>query len=251
MKINKKLFDKVDTEVEKKKLLDELLNERTYIQIAILYQQLVLSYGKKRIWFLSPNQSTKIKETKTNQIIKLIKIVVDLGVMPEVYMRAQFESLIGWIRKVNPKLGYVPFTSMLTDKAIERFNKWDERQDKRYSRKDKRRVTEFFKTEVVDIGGSTAQSARTFYKKLLRLRKLGKLNRKYVFEELELMARGGALSNIYVWSNPLTLESGSPFLLEMYADVNKKLTPAQKQSMKRIRTIVLGVLKSKEIKKYV
>lgn len=117
-------FKESNAERDKKQLLESLTNKGTYTEISIMYRKFVQHYGKKTCFLLSPKMSAKIKEDRIKMIRKFIEITVNLTIPFEIYMEAQFESLMDWIKKVNPELGYVPFASMITDKAIDRYKRY-------------------------------------------------------------------------------------------------------------------------------
>lgn len=250
MKINKSLFKEIDKKAGKQILLQSLMNESSFIQIALQYQSFVQKYANKQIWFLSPRQSTKVRENKIQQIKKLIGITVDLGIAPEIYMRAQFEQLMGWIKKTRPNgLTYLPFSWMLTEKAITRFETFSKRIENSYH--PKQAAKEFFKTQTIDIGGSASRSAKTFYDALVRIKQFEQLTFELAVSELEIAARTGLVSNVYVYCSPLVRKSDNQYLKKIQRAVDRKLTPVQKESMKRVRSTILGTLEDKHAKKFI
>lgn len=250
MKINKNLFKEIDKKADRQKLLDSFMNERSYLQIAISYQNLVRKYTGRETWFLSPRQSTKVHESKIKQIMRLIEITVSLGVSPEIYMRAQFEQLAGWIKKVKPAgFKYLPFGWMLTEKAITRFETFSKRMENSYQ--PKQAIKEFLKTYTIDIGGSIARSATILYDALIRIKQFESLTFELAVSELEVAARTGLVSNIYVYCSPLVRKSENEYLRKIQRSVRRKLTPVQQESVKRVRSTILGTLEDKHAKKFI
>lgn len=250
MKVNKSLFREIDKKEEKQKLLQSYMNERSFNLIAMRYQELVRKYTKRETWFLSPRQSTKVRENKIRQIKKLIEIVVELGVAPEIFMRAQFEQLMGWIKDTKPAgFSYLPFGWMLTEKAIKRFETFSKRMENSFE--PKLAEKEFSKTYTVDIGSSIAQSADVFYGSLVRIKQIEQLTTERATSELEVVARTGLVSNIYVYCSPLVRGSDNNYLRKIQRTVRRKLTETQRESVKRIRSTVLKTLEDKDAKKFI
>lgn len=251
MKINKNLFKEIDKKADRQKLLDSFMNERSYLQIAISYQDLVRKYAGRETWFLSSRQSTKVRENKIKQIIRLIEITVSLGVSPEIFMRAQFEQLADWIKKTKPAgFKYLPFGWMLTEKAVTRFETFSKRMENSYQQP-KQALKEFLKTYTVDIGGSIARSVEVLYDALVRIKQFESLTFELAVSELEVAARTGLVSNIYVYCSPLVRKSENEYLRKIQRSVRRKLTPVQQESVKRIRSTILGTLEDKHAKKFI
>jgi len=235
MKIGTNLFEPIDEEATKKQILKALDSESTYLNVAIVYEELVYAFAGKRIWFLPPKASEAIKEKKMKQLRMFVEIAVEVGVPFEVYMKAQFEQLVPYLKKVNPKMPYPAFSYLLTEKAVDRFFEYRKRMKDSYIGRD-RWTVEFYRTSYVDVVSSVRSSAQKFHNQLVKLKAaLGTITPERALQELEVMARAGFVSNIYVYGSPIVEGSESEYLVNLQAEAGGKLNEEQKEAVKRVR----------------
>jgi len=246
LKIGSRLFEKANPEAEQKYLLNQLLNESTYQFVISMYESFVWRYSKKKVYFVNPSMKKSTREKKIEMVKKFIMITVALGVPFDIFMKAQFEILVPYFRKSNYGISYPTFSNLISDKAIERFEKYDSSIQRRYQGFS--RTVEFFKSPHLDIESSIMDSARRFYE---RLKKFPEINESLAVKELEILARAAVVSNVYVFSSPLIEKSGSEYLRNLKEETSKRLSSYQKEFVKRIRKDFGAIFIDKKISNYV
>lgn len=245
MKITSKIFDSFDLAAKK----EALHTTHTYRQVADLYNKFVLEFTEQQVCFLTHWMKDATLHKKYDMIEKFVDIAIDLNVPFEVYMKVQFEILVPFFKRVDPKMLYPRFWHLTSDKAIERFKDKAVQLKERFTGTDW--MDEYIRGSFVDVGKSILNSARRFYEHLKRAKDRGSvLELAQVVKEFEMMARAGQLSNVYVWSSPL--ECNTEFITNLRQETEKKLTESQQFLAKKARSkLTTEFLEDKEIAKYV
>jgi len=252
--ISDKLFKHLDREKERELMKSDFNAEnieRALIRIAAIYSDYVFLYSKQQISFLTKRMNAKTRDKKLAQLKKLLNIAMDLGVSPEIYIKAQFEQQMGWLRKKG--FTYVPFANLIADKAIERFKEYEARINSSYSSKEARRK-EFYSTQTLDIEKSVADSMVKLYDRLVLIdSSVGELSKQIVVTELVVMAKAAQVSNIYVYCSPLSGVGMHDYLDKIFDEMSEKLNDFEKEMIGHTRSKVLESAKfsDEEIKKYI
>lgn len=249
IEVKKDFFKKLDRDEERKAFLADIESEEACRRVASLYSRYVFKWSRRQAYFLTPNMKKEKREKHLKQLKQFIRITLDLGVVHEVYMKAQFEEQMPFLQTRG--LQYVPFANLISQKAIERFKKYKERIDASYSTKDARKE-EFYSVDTLRIRKAVVESIERFYDRLKRLKELtNKITIDVALKELEVMTRANMMSNIYIFVSPIALHPSTAYLEALYCEVTKKLSDYEKKEAKRVRKEALENFEDKGILKYV
>jgi len=167
-KINDSLFKKLDRDAEQKATISIIESEEACRQVAIIYSQYVFHWSKRQAFFLTPRMGTDKREKRLSQIRKLIHIAADLGVPVEIYIKAQFEQQMVWLKRKG--LNYVPFANLISQRAVEEFKRYKERIDKSHSAATAKK--EFYSTQALNVRQSVQDSIAKLYYRLVAVKKI-------------------------------------------------------------------------------
>ena len=241
MKITSNLFKLSDLETKK-----ELLhNTQVYRQVAELYEKFVLEFSNKHVWFLTHRMKDDTLREKYKQCEKFVDIAVELNVPFDVYMKVQFEILTPFLKR--QKL-YPRFVHLISPKAIERFKSHVPKLKERYT--GTKWMDEYLRTSSVDIEKSIMRSAQVFYKRLKSLQGIS-INTFKAVEELEMLARAGVVTNVYIYNSPIVKEGQSEYLAELQKKTEATMTDSQKFLAKRTRSKLSSEFEDKDLAEYV
>jgi hypothetical protein len=205
----------------------DLDNRETHIAVAATYAELVRKASGKTIYFLSGDMESKKYRTKLEQVRKMIQICVDFGVTFEQYMQVQFDKLIPWLKRTKG-LQYPPFNMLISDGAVTRFNEWQEKHGKQYE--SKKEARQALSPARINYFRSMFDSAEYFHE---RLQNVGTEN---VLQELEMLARLGKLTKLYIFTHPLVQgECRSYYLKTVRIDMKNQLTDHEKEVLMKYR----------------
>lgn len=247
IEIGRGFFKKLDREEERKATIDRLESEEACRRVASLYGQYVHKWSGRDAFFLSNRLAEAKKQKRLGQIRQLIRIVADLGIPTEVYIKAQFEEQMPFLR--TKRLKYVPFANLISQRAIERFKQYKKRIDSSYSEETKRE--EFYSTETLKVRKAVQESVKEFYECLKEIKDKGTLTMNVALKELETMARARMVSNIYIFVSPIASFPSSTYLSELRSTVAQKLNDFEKKEAIRVRKEVLEELDDQEMSEYV
>lgn len=214
-----------DTDFEKLDTLD------TYIGVSSLYVDLVRQYSGKIVKCMPHNLESEKYKTKIKQIRKLIKICSDLGVTFELYMKVQFEKLIPWLKR-KKNLTHPPFTMLVSDGAVTRFNQWQELHYKKYEYEKPAQKAAL--PVQPNIRRAILESAEKLYNKV----DYAAHEKEGVIMLLEMLARIRQLTEMYIYSHPMVDGNSPGYLAEIYKKMEKILTEHEKETIKEMRKIV-------------
>ena len=205
--------------------IEPLDNRNSHIPVATTYAELVRKSTGKKIFFLGDVGSQKY-QTRVEQIRKLIKICMDFGVTFEQYMQVHFDILIPWLKR-QKGLDYPPFNMLVSEGAVTRFTKWQEQHGKKYD--SKKEAKQALSPTRINYFKAIFDSAEKFHQ---RLQQVGTEN---VVEELEMLARLGRLTRLYIYTHPLVRDCDSYYLRSIWVDMNRQLTPHEKEVLMKYR----------------
>jgi len=246
-KFGRGFFKKLDSEEEYKATVAHLESEEACRRVASLYGQYVHKWSRRDAFFLSKRLTEAKKQKRLAQIRKLIRIVADLGIPMEVYIKAQFEEQMPFLR--TRKLTYVPFANLISQRAIDRFKQYKKRIDSSYGTETRRE--EFYSTDTLKIRKAVQESMKEFYECLKEIKDAGILSMNVALKELETMARARMVSNIYIFVSPIASFPSSTYLSELRSTVAQKLNDFEKKEAIRVRKEVLEELDDQEMSEYV
>ena len=196
--------------------------ESFYPCVANLYNELVLRYTGKRGWFDGPRVSEEKHKKNLERVHKLVQICTELDIGLEIFMKAQFEILVPYFKKLREQ-GKVapsapPFTLMVGDKAVERFSSFFNSLERRYP------DTEDFWTELyrmpgLDVRKALETAAEAFCKRLEAVSKRlgGVITAEIAAENLELLYRFGMVSYVFVIVSSLSCYSETLLSVQKWA----------------------------------
>ncbi len=215
MRINADTLKPLSEAEEQKRLVDELCTEETYYFIARTYSELCAQFGYVNYRLLPwQNHNSPAYKKRITEIKKLIEITVELGVPFLVYMRAQFEQQLPFLKRYGLK--YVPLRHMTSERGRVSYQHYKWKIDAKYVlRQDK---AQYFNAAQLDVRRSLEESMKTFAERLPLLPALTDVE---VIAELDALARLGRVSNIYVFTS--RFGGATPFLAAMTKAVSKKL----------------------------
>jgi len=210
----------------------QLDNEETYAIVSNVYADFVHKFGGKKMYYLGKKDHPQYKK-KVENIRAFILICTELGVTFEVYMKAQFETLQGWLR--NRGMLYPTFPMLNSEKAVDRFLEWQEKHSRKFE--SKKEATKDEQMVYTDYHKSIFQSAERFKK---RLEKFPQMDVISALMEFEMLARMGYVTNLYVYSHPMVLKSNNHYLKSIQIELKERLTEDQKQVLRDLRADLRG-----------
>ncbi|GAH12927.1 unnamed protein product, partial [marine sediment metagenome] len=116
--------DKVNQDFE------DLNTDHILQSIGILYCECVQKH-LSRVTRFPVHKTHKDYEKQLDQIRKLIKICLKHNTPFHVYMRAQFEILVPWMKKTG-KSPWVSFGMMISPNGEDRFEEWKQKKENQY-----------------------------------------------------------------------------------------------------------------------
>ena len=215
MRINSDILTPLSEAEEQKRLVDELCTEETYYFIARVYGELCAQYGYPNYRLIPwSNHTSPAYKKRINEIRKLIEVTVELGVPFLVYMRAQFEQQLPFLKRYG--LEYVPLRRMTSERGRTSFQHWQRKIDAKYVlRQDK---AQYFNATQLNVRRSLEESMTMLAERLPHLLAITDVE---VIAELDALARLGRVSNIYVFTS--RFGGATPFLAGLTRAVSKKL----------------------------
>jgi len=207
---------------------EQLDNEATYKMVSDIYAEFVQKYSGRRSFYLSGDKSSPQYKKKVSNIRALILICTELGVTFPVYMKIQFEMLKGWLQKKGMK--FPTFPMLVTENAMLRYLEWEKKNQNQFESK-KEAVNKLYEVNK-DYRKSIFQSAEKFKE---RLEKFSLIDTHNAIKELEILARMGYVTNIYVYSHPLLWQTSNEYLKKIQLEVGKVLTTEQKEILRNLR----------------
>lgn len=200
-----------------------LHNRDTYQHIANLYTDQCQKWLGHKVFFLTYRMKKETRKKRLEMLGKFVDTTLSLGVSFERYMEAQFEILVPYLKKQHPGSNFPPaFGALISEKAVNRFKKYAEKVDVV--------GVEVYRAFELDIRRALRSSIERFHDKTKEIRE-----KKQITHKLEIMARAGLVSNIFVYCSPLVEKSESEFLLNMQYEVSKRLTKEQKQMVEKVK----------------
>jgi len=262
MQINSDIFQTISSAEEQERLVEELCIPETYYFIARVYSDLCLQYGAGPYCLLPwKNTDSDKYQKRIEQIKKLISITVALGVPFSVYMRAQFEQQLPFL-KSRFGLKHVPLKSMISERGKESYKHYRWKLNDKYVLSDDK--TQYFNEVQLNIKRSLEESMKVMAEQLEanikqslegsmqtlanNLDSRHSLTELKVIEELDSLARRGRVSNLYVFNHQLGRRT--QFLKEVSDAVAKKLL--DKKSLEKVKKVYQELLEgfSEGIKEY-
>lgn len=217
----------------KDKSIEDMDNMETHIGVSAMYTDLVRQYSGKTIYFLPVDVESEKYKTKVKMVRKLIKICNDLGVSFDVYMEVQFEKLVPWLKR-EKNLTHPPFNMLVSNGAVTRFNQWQEVHHKKYE--SKREAQKATVPVQPNIRRAILESAETLYNRL------NYASQPHEQEEvvivLEMLARIGQLTKMYIYSHPMVNADSPVYLAQIYEHMETILTKHEKETIKEMRKLV-------------
>lgn len=215
MRINSDILTPLSEAEEQKRLVDELCTEETYYFIARVYSEICAQFGRANYRLLPwKNKDTTAYKKRIAEIKKLIEITVEIGVPFAVYIRAQFEQQLPFLKRFGLK--NVPLRNMISERGKTSYQYYKRKIDAKYVlRQDK---AQYFNATQLDVRRSLEESMTTFAE---RLPLLPQLTDGEAIEELDALARLGRVSNLYVFTS--RFGRATTFLSDMTKAVSKKL----------------------------
>lgn len=137
-----------------------------------------------------------------DMMIRIILLATDCGMSLSIFLKAQFEQIMPWLKKSFPNLNYPPLAMLCSASAVRRVERWKETVAQSYEIKSERLHEEM---SVPDVGYQVPleMSARALLSRLVRCASIGNIEKTVVFREIELLLRMGKLANVYIASHPL------------------------------------------------
>jgi len=230
-----------------------LSTESIYKQIATQFNEFCWYYQKRPSWFYkgtmlrSASSRAKVEE----QMRKLILLSVALEAEITIFMKAQFEMLVPYFsaRKIP-----VRFEMMITDKAIDRFLRYKERIKAQF-KLESDRDREFYKVPKKDLITAIFNSGEVYHSVLIKKQeRLGRLPEpEEALEILEVMARAGMVTRLYVATSPLLkmVDGWSEFLTKHISDTWGMLTKEESYELQKVRDELTKTIEESEVGKYV
>jgi len=244
IEIKKELFKRFDEEDEKK-IVSILEDEKTCKQVAMIYSRYVYTYSGKKIWLLTSRMKESTKQRQLEKIRKLIRIAAKLGVSEEMYIRAQFEQQMVWLRKRG--LNYVPFVNLISDKAVKWFEQYCERIRKSYGIQEAdRRLQSIPSPRVYD---AISDSIEKFYKRLEVLQKTVEITDEKAIEELECLYFAGMINGLYLLVCPLAQQSKD--LTEKIEKIQNKTSKFDRVAAEKVWKEIKSHLENQDLARFV
>lgn len=237
IEIKKRFFTKLDREEEIKLTESDLYSDAACKRIAAIYSNEVFKWTGHGAFFLSERMAFVKREKRIEQIKKLILIISDLGVTADSYIAVQFDEQMEFLKTRG--LRSVPFANLISEKAIKRF------KNSNSSKKESQSLI------TINIRKAVEDSAGEICSRFNVLLKFDKLNEQAAINEVEVMVQSGAISDIYVFTSPFTLNGKSQYLDEVWMRADKKLNDFEKKEAVRAKAEFLKTIEDKRIVKYV
>lgn len=235
--INKKFFSKIDREEESKHVELDLYGEQACKRVASIYSRYASKWSGHDVYFLTPRMGEAKREKRIEQIKKLITIVSDLGVLPDIYIETQFDGQMPFLETRG--LVAVPFANLISVKAIKRFK--DSKAGKAHTSS----------ALHIDVRKIIEDSSDEMCNRLRVLLRFDKLDEQAAIKEAEVMVRSGAIDKIYIHTSPLALCGKSQYLDEVWMEADKQLNDFEKKEAVRIKNEFLKTIEDVRIAKYV
>jgi len=233
------------------KTFEELNKPHVLQSIGIMYCECVQKYLERSTRF-PVHEEHKNYQKQVDQIRKFIRITLEQGAPFHVFMKAQFEILVPWMKKTG-KVPWVSFSMLVSANAETRFLEWKKKKENQYFyRKEKTKAV--YNLDVPQYRNMMIVSVNTLIHRLEFYSNHKGITEEVVLQELEMLARQGKLYDIYVWSHPLAVISNSEYLKKIVAGVDDRLTPDEKNIIVQIRSEINKVAEEsekKEIARYV
>ena len=251
MKIGKNLLKNVtndDLETE------ELYSESTYQHIAMIYNNTIMLHTKKHAGFLTPQVPEDKRKRQVDQIQKFIDMCIEFELSFDVVINEQIKILTKFYKERGLKL-FPSFATLVSDNARKRMGYIKNAIKRRYT--GSARAQELFRVQFLDIEKSLRDSMRKVYIRFKQTKELkielkepiGTIQKFKAVQELEIMARAKLVSNIYIYSSPLSEET--EFLKEVKKEADHRLSDQQKEAIVKIKEDLISEFKDKEVLKYV
>jgi len=225
-------------------------SEDIYWNIAQLYENAIKKHAKKNVWFLSPTLPEAGRKQRYGQIRKFVDLCDEFEISFEVVMDRQIKVLVEFIREKRMPMKYPPFNMLVSDNARKRMGYIKDAIKRRYT--GDARAQELSGIRFLDIEKSLRNSMNRVYDRFKKTKEfIGAVQKFEATQELEIMARAKLVSNVYVYSSPLSEET--EFLKEVKKEVDQRLSGQQKKAVVKIKEDLMSEFrdKDKEILKYV
>jgi len=242
MKIKKGLLKQVE---EDSSSTEELYSEDTYRHIASLYNNAISLYTKHQTehgGFYSSRLLEKKKIKQRNQIKKF-----EFETPFDVAIDRQIKVLVDFYKEKGLKL-FPTFATLISDNARKRMGYIRDNIKKRYT--GSARAQELFRVQFLDIEKSLRDSMKKVYIRFKQTKELiGAIQKFEATQELEIMARAKLISNVYIYSSPLSEET--EFLKEVKKEADQRLSDQQKEAVVKIKEDLMSEFRDKGVLKYV
>jgi len=240
-------------ELTRAEAVEALSTKETFTHIAETFAAYCHHYQKRPSWFYKGRMlsSPAARVKAEDKLRRLILLVVALETEIEIFLKAQFEMLVPYFsaRKIP-----VTFDMMLSDKSIDRFLRYKERIKAQYKLESDREKA-FYSLPKKDLVTSVLNSGNNFLSVLNKKQeRLGRLPEpEEALEVLEVMARAGMVTRLYVATSPLLkmVEGWSAFLTKHTSDVWKSLSSEETFELQKVRDALTEAVKESEVGKYV
>ena len=236
VEIKKNFFTKLNRDEEIKLTKSDLYSDAACKRIAAIYSNEVFKWSGHGAFFLSERLAFAKRKKRIEQIKKLILIISDLGITADSYIAVQFDEQMEFLQIRG--LRFVPFANLISEKAIKRYKE---------SSSDKKESQSLI---TVDIRKAVEDSVGEICSRFNVLLKLDKLNEQAAINEVEVMVQSGAISDIYVFTSPFTLNGKSQYLDEVWMVVDKRLNDFEKKEATRAKAEFLKTIDDERIAKY-
>jgi hypothetical protein len=183
------------------RIISELIdNETTYRFVAEIYSGFVrTASGIEFFRFLPIDITSANYKKKIEQVRKLLFICLRLSASPEIFIKAQFEMLMPYLKQTNTP--YVPFHVMLTDKAVQRYNKYITQTKNKYEVKTEG-IREILRISKVDYEKIIRDSITNIQRRISVYKKNQiTIAPDLISKDVEMLARSGMISEIYIYSS--------------------------------------------------
>jgi hypothetical protein len=185
-------------------------------RVADLYTRAVARMVRRRVYFFP-------EDVHLQPVRLLLAYCAELAMSPEVFIKAQFEMLGGFFKakRIVPKFGM-----FISDKAIDRLGRYLEMIERSWEKREElaKIIARPFSDQEADLQQALFSSASVMQSRLERLSAAHGgvvLTEADVVADLEMMARAGLVSNIYVALHRLA--NSTEYLINMKIDTLRKL----------------------------
>jgi hypothetical protein len=237
---------------ERVKIMNEVLDiyndmNFSYFKVRTRYGWITASSANRMICHLRRPPCKNGVERKEKLIItpagrhalaaeRVAAAAVDEGLHIAVYMKAQYEQLLPFLKSGKAgHLCYPQLAMLISPKAKERVAAYRKRIGESFADRDEVHA-EMLSLPISKSVGSIVSSALIFYQRLQKLNTAyGKLDESMALRELESLSRQGMISKIFVYSSPLKIEE-SEFLSKIFLSEDTRLSEAEKTRIMEERT---------------